>query len=211
MVPLFADAQQLIEPQKEMTATTLTSELEAINAMLDAAGESPVDSLDSSGLADVAAAKSLLSRESRLVQSLGWTFNTEYEYPLTPDVDGLITLPKNTLRVDAQNRFTDVDVVQRGLRLYDRKNHTYAFTNSELKGNITFLLAWDELPQSARHYIMVKAARIYQAESLGSDTQFKFSEKDEAAALIALKGAEEESADHNMLSGSWAVARIIQR
>jgi len=193
-----------------MTATTLTTELEAINTLLDAAGESPVDSLDSSGLADVAAAKTLLSEQSRVVQSLGWAFNTEYDYPLPPDVDGHITLPKNTLRVDADNHYTNVDVVQRGLRLYDRKNHTYVFTES-LKGNITFLLDFDELPQSARHYIMVKAARIYQARILGSDTQFKFSEAEEFNALVALKGAEEEQADHNMLTGSWSVARILQR
>jgi|SRR5688500_7985246 len=194
-----------------MTATTLTSELEAVNTMLDAAGESPVDSLDSSGLADVAAAKSLLSEQSRLVQSLGWAFNTEYEYPFPPDVDGHIVLPKNTLRVDLDTRYTSVDAVQRGLRLYDRKNHTYAFTSSDLKGNITFLLDFDELPQSARHYITVKSARIYQARILGSDTQFKFSEAEEMSALIALKGSEEESADHNMLTGSWSVARILQR
>lgn len=193
-----------------MTATTLTSELEAINTMLDAAGESPVSSLDSSGLADVAAAKTLLSEQSRLVQSLGWAFNTEYEYPLTPDVDGQIQLPQNVLRVDADTRYTSVDVVQRGLRLYDRKNHTYVFTEA-LKGNMTFLLGFDELPQSARHYIMVKAARIYQARILGSDTQFKFSEKEELDALVALKGSEEEVADNNMLTGSWAVSRIIQR
>ncbi len=193
-----------------MTATTLTSELEAVNTLLDAAGESPVDTLETSGLADVAAARTLLSEQSRLVQSLGWAFNTEYEYPLPPSEDGLITLPKNTLRVDADNRFTNVDVVQRGLRLYDRKNHTYTFSQT-LTGNITFLLDFDELPQTARHYIMVKSARIYQARVLGSDTQFKFSEAEEFAALVALKSAEEESADHNMLTGSWAVARILQR
>lgn len=194
-----------------MTATTLTSELEAINTMLHAAGESPVDSLDSSGLADVAAAKALLDRQSRLLQSPGWIFNTEYDYPLTPDVDGLIQLPLNTLSVDTNAQHTDVDVVQRGTKLYDRKGHTYVFTNQSLKGTMKFLLGFEELPQPARHYLMVSAARIYQAEVLGSDTQFKFSQGEEQNALVALRNSEADNADYNMLSGSWSVSNILRR
>lgn len=179
--------------------------------MLAAAGESPVSSLTTSGLADVAEARAVLDEHSREVQSSGWVFNTEYEYPLTPDADGLITLPQNTLKVDADNTFTQVDTVQRGLRLYDRKNHTYQFTETSLTGTIVFLLSFDELPETARRYITIKAARVYQARVLGSDTQFKFSESEEMNALLNFRSAESEVGDFNMLSGSWSVARILER
>ncbi len=194
-----------------MSTTTLTTELDAINTLLAAAGESPVSSLTDSGLADVAEAKATLNEHSRLVQSGGWVFNTEYEYPLVPDTDGFITLPQNTLKVDVDRTFTQVDTVQRGLRLYDRKNHTYVFTELNLTGDMVFLLGFDELPQAARHYIMIKASRVYQARVLGSDTQYKFSESDEMSALIAMQSAENQVGDFNMLSGSWSVARILDR
>jgi hypothetical protein len=193
-----------------MSTVALTTELEAINSMLDAAGESPVSSLESSGLADVAEAKKLLDEQSRLIQSPGWAFNTEYNYPITPDTEGLISLPTNTLKVDADNTYWNLDVVQRGLRLYDRKNHTYSFTDT-FTGTFVFLLDFSELPQAARHYIMVKAARIYQARVLGSDTLHRFSEAEEMEALVAFKDAEGDSGDHNMLSGSWSVANILVR
>lgn len=194
-----------------MSTVTLTPELTAINTLLAAAGESPVSSLTTSGLADVAEARAVLDELSREVQSSGWAFNTEYEYPLVPDADGLITLPQNTLRVDADRTFTQVDTVQRGLRLYDRKNHTYTFTESRLTGTIVFLLAFDELPETARRYITIKASRVYQARVLGSDTQFKFSEAEEMTALVTFKRAELDVEDANMLSGSWSVARILGR
>lgn len=193
-----------------MSTTALATELSAINTMLAAAGESPVSSLSDSGLADVAEAKATLDEQSRLVQTAGWAFNTEYEYPLVPDTFGFITLPQNTLKADADTTFTQVDTVQRGLRFYDRKNHTYVFTES-LKGTIVFLLPFDELPQSARQYVTIKAARTYQARVLGSDTQHKFSAEDEGSAMVAMQTAELEAGDYNMLSDSWSVARILAR
>jgi hypothetical protein len=193
-----------------MSTVTLTSELEAINTMLDAAGESPVSSLSNSGLADVAEAIKLLEEQSRMVQSAGWTFNTEYEYPLAKDVDGYVMLPVNTLRVDADSTYSEGDTVQRGLRLYDRKNHTFVFPRN-LTVSIVFLLAWDELPQAARQYIMIKAARIHQARVLGSDTLHKFSAETEMDALIIFKDAEGDSGDWNILNGSWSVANILDR
>lgn len=193
-----------------MSTTALTTELSAINTMLAAAGESPVSALSSSGLADVAEAKAVLDEQLRLIQSEGWVFNTEYDYPLIPDTEGYIALPQNTLKVDADTTYSQVDTVQRGLRLYDRKNHTYVFTQS-LKGTMVFLLPFEELPQYARHYAIVKAARVYQARVLGSDTQFKFSEAEEFAALTTFRNAETQAGDFNMLSDSWSVARILVR
>ena len=73
-----------------MTATTLTSELEAVNIMLEACDEAPVTSLVQSGIYPLDRAKGILSETSRVVQSLGWRFNTEYEFPLTRDEAGAV-------------------------------------------------------------------------------------------------------------------------
>lgn len=191
------------------TTTALTTELEAINTMLDAIGESPVSSLEVSGLVDVAKAKATLNEISREVQDRGWTFNSESQYPLTPSSSGFINLPPNFLKVDS-SATESLNVVQRGVKLYDKANHTYIFANS-LKADVVLLLPWDELPQVARHYIMIKASRVFQTRQLGSDSQHKFSDNQEFEAFALMNEAESAAGDYNMLSGSYSVSQILER
>lgn len=190
-----------------MTATTLTSELEAINTMLTAADEAPVTSLAATGIFPLDNAKSILSEVSRTVQSTGWAFNTEERFPLARSVGGDISLPPNALSVDVDDD-PDVDPVQRGSVLYDRKGHTAIFTR-DLTATVVFLLAWDELPQPARNYIMVRATRVLQARSSATDSTKGFTEDDERAAWVALREHEAKSSDANMLRDSWSVGSVL--
>ena len=63
--------------------TTVTSKLEAVNTMLTAIGESPVNTITSSTTTDVSIALQILDNVSREVQSVGWHFNTDTNYLLT--------------------------------------------------------------------------------------------------------------------------------
>ena len=194
-----------------MTTSVLTTKLEAINTMLDAAGESPVSTLESSGLADVAECQLVLDQVIRSVLEIGWTFNKEEDWDLVPDASGFINLPVNTLSFDVEQwntKSSSADTVQRGLRLYDKKNHTFVFTET-LTGEIVLLLTWDELPQAARSYIMIKAARIYQTRALGSDSQHKFSEAQELSAFAALRRHQVKKTDGNMFRDSWSVNAVV--
>jgi hypothetical protein len=191
-------------------AETLTTELEAVNTMLDCINESPVSTLEVTGVLSVALARSTLAEVSRKVQERGWHFNSETEYPLTRDTDNEITLPQNTLRVDTTSEYSSYNVAQRGLRLYWKDEFTYAF-DANIEVDIVFYLPWDELPQAARDYIAIRAARVFQARQLGSDTRHKFSELEEYDALAAMQSAEADNADYNMFSGSWSVANILNR
>lgn len=192
------------------TTSTPTSELEAVNVMLQTIGESPVSSLEISGLADVAIAKQVLSEVSREVQSSGWHFNSEYDYPLAPSVDGYLLPPTNTMRVDTTKEYNHFDVTMRGTRLYDRENRTYVFTDT-LKVNLILLLDFSELPEAARYYITLRAARKFQKRVLGSETLDAYTKEDEFAALVTLKEAEGDTGDYNMLNGSYSVAMILDR
>lgn len=193
-----------------MSSTTLTSELDAINALLSAIGESPINTLEVSGLADVAAAKAVLNEVSRAVQTVGWHFNSEDDYPLSRDVDGRIALPSNVLKIDTTDEYAHADVVQRGTTLYNKTTRSDIFA-TDLEVNIVFLLGWNQLPQVARHYIMVKAARIFQARRLGAETLFKFSQQEEFDAYAAMNEAEGDTGDYNMFNGSYSVAQILER
>lgn len=193
------------------TAVTPTTELEAVNLLLDVIGESPINSLSNSAVVDAVKAKATLSEISRAVQSKGWHFNTEKDYELVPTVfDNEIQLPANCLRVDSVGKDRLVDVVQRGSRLYDRRKHTFKFDKS-LTVDLVVLLPFEELPEAARYYIAVRAARVFQARSVGSDTLYQFTAQDEQQALTDLKKAEGLTGDYNMFTGSWSVAKMLQR
>lgn len=190
----------------------LMTELEAVNLMLAAIGEAPVNTITDTGLADVDIAKTLLDETVRQVQERGWWFNREREYPITPDIDDNIVLPANILRVDLEpDVIGDFELVQRGLKMYDRKNHTYTITDTDLKFDVVFQLTWDELPQAVRYYMTIKAARVFQNSYLASETEHKFTEKDEYEAKAKLQDAELEAGDYNVLTGSVSVAQIHGR
>jgi hypothetical protein len=176
-------------------AETLTSRLDAVNAMLGTIGDAPINSIETGSLpAEVQTAVNILHETSRKVQTRGWNFNSESDFELSKNANGNINLPGNTLKVDLTIEDWQRNVVQRGLRLYDRQNHTYVFT-SNVKVDLVMFLSWDELPESAREYIKIRAARIFQARNFGSDTLNGFTEKDEFRALVDMEAADAESED----------------
>lgn len=185
------------------------TELEAVNLMLSVIGEAPVNTLTVSGLSDVAIARNILSETSRSVQERGWHFNTEDDYTLPVEADGSIPVPANILRIDPM-RDQDVDLTQRGNRMYDRENHTFKIGKS-IKFAVTFGLPFDQLPQAARHYIAVKAARSFQKRTLGSQLIEAFTQDEEMSALLALKDQETDTGDYNLLTGSWDTFQILDR
>jgi len=194
------------------TVLTPTTELEAVNIMLSVIGESPISSLAAgSAVADAVTAQQTLSEVNRAVQSKGWHFNTDKEFTLTPEAfTGEVRVPSNCLRVDTVEGDRDIDVVLRGQRLYDRKNHTYVFSDS-LTVDMVVLLPFEEIPETARHYITVRAARVFQARTVGAESLFQFTNLDERDALVSFKKAEGITGDYNILTGNSTVFRVLNR
>jgi hypothetical protein len=194
------------------TVLTPTSELEAINTILSVIGESPISSLsDISSVADAVTAQSILSEVSRQVQTKGWHFNTEKDFELSPDTFAKeIVIPSNALRVDSMGDDREMDVVQRGHRLYDRVKHTFQFDKS-IKCDLVVLLPFDQLPQAARHYVTIKAARIFQSRTVGSEALYQFTSIDERDALLDLKRNEGITGDYNILTSNPTVFRSLIR
>lgn len=188
-----------------------TTELEAVNIMLSVIGEAPVNSLDDQLVVDAVMAKDILTEVSKEVQSEGWHFNTEIDYPLARNMSGEIILPNNCLRVDTDiNKYPNVDVTQRGKRLYDRINHTYKW-DSTINVMMVVALPFDELPEAARRYIMIKAARIFQDRLVGSETLHGFNAQDEARARSTLVETETENADRTILDGTTQMVLMLRR
>lgn len=175
---------------------TPTTEIEAVNTLLRAIGESPVSSLSGEVGVDVVTAKATLLEVLKAVQAEGWLFNTEDDYPLPCDRAGHIHVPRNALSLDINHRrFAHIDPVQRGSKLYDRKNHTYVFTQA-LAATIIFGLPFDEMPETARTYITYRAARKFQDTSLGAQELHAYNEREELAARIRM--VDEQAADRDL-------------
>lgn len=189
--------------------TTVTTKLEATNVMLTAIGESPVNTITSSTTTDVSIAIQILDNVSREVQSVGWHFNTDTNYLLAKNTSNQIVLPTNCLRVDNSHKDADLDLVERGRKLWDRENHTYTITK-DIRVNITWFLEFTELPETARRYITIRAARIFQDRMLASETLHAFHQVDELSALSALKEHEGDTRDHSIFD-NYSTYRVIDR
>jgi hypothetical protein len=192
-------------------ALSATTELEAINFMLSTIGESPVSSLNESGNVDAVMARQTLTKVSREVQAKGWHFNTERDMTLTPNaITGEIILPTNCIQVDTVGADWDLDVAQRGRKLYDHTSRSLTFTKS-VQVEMVLLLEWDDLPEAARNYIAVRAARVFQKRAVGGTESFQLTDEEERDALTTLKKFDGRTRDVNFLTGSYAVRRVLQR
>lgn len=187
-----------------------TTTLEAVNILLKAIGEAAVSDLtETAGSADVEAAFTTLQEVSRSVQMEGWTFNTEEEYPIAPDVDGCLTLPAGTLKVDTTGVDRSVRLVMRGNRLYDRRNHTYVFDRPYLV-NLVVLLPFEDLPEVARNYITIKAARRFSDDELGSDTVHRFKISDEEEARVMMEQFDVEDDDTSLKDSPFFEEHLLR-
>lgn len=193
-----------------MTTITATTELEAVNSMLRAIGADPVNALTATDDSDIINCKAILSQVSREVQSQGWDFNVDTEYSIARTVDGEYVIPSNIIDIDAAPSFPDISLVRRGSRLWDQKLHTFTWT-VDLKFDVTWLFSFDDLPETAKNYIAMKAARKFQGSALGSSDIKVYTEQDEMEAFSIFKDAEAFTADHNILTGNYTVARILWR
>ena len=189
-----------------MTATT---ELEAVNIMLAAIGESPVNTLTGTLPVDVKLAQSTLTEVNKEVQTEGWSFNTEIDVELTRDGSNHIALASNVLIVDPNiHDHPDVDAIQIGLKLYDRKEHKYEF-DDDLKCTVVYFRTFDEIPEPAKRYINIKAARIFVDRLVSDEGLRTYTQQDEVRARSILMETDLSNADHNILRGDPALTSVF--
>ena len=186
-----------------------TTELEAVNIMMAAIGESPVNTLTGTLPADVVMARSTLTEINKQVQSEGWSFNTEIDVTLTRDSSNNINLSSDVLRVDANiHQHPTINPIQRGLKLYDRQNNTFVF-EEDLICTVVYLRTFAEIPEQARYYITIRAARLFVDRLVGDDGLRTYTQQDETRARVILTETDYANADHNLLRGDPSLTSIF--
>ena len=187
-----------------------TTELEAINIMLAAIGEAPVNSLTGQVPVDVRIAQSTLIEVNKIIQSEGWSFNTEIDVTLPRDqTTKQITLSTDILRIDANiHQHPTIDPIQRGLKLYDRLNNRYEF-EEDLICTVVYFRPFTELTEPARSYINIKAARVFVDRLVSDDGLRTYTQEDETRARAILMETDLANGDHNILRGDPSLTSVF--
>jgi len=189
-----------------------TTELEAVNTLLTAIGESPINSLDTLGNLYAAQARDTLHAASREVQSAGWWFNQQEGYTFTLNAQRKVNAPATVLKLFPARCGTPL--VLRGKRVINPITGTDTFDTPPTADYVVWYLPFEELPESARRYIAVRAARIFQTSVLGSDQLYMFTEQHEQEAyqIFAMEQSDFTYArGHNYLTGNPDVTTIWSR
>lgn len=181
---------------------TLTTELEAVNLMLNAIGETRVVTLDAATHEDAGDALRLLRHWNMTVQEEGWRFNTRYDVLLTRDADGFIFPPANTLNIEAAGRDSDKNVSYIDGKLFDLDNNTFVWTE-DIYTTQTLLYDFGQLPQSARNYILQCAGLEFIGNETPSSNRGQFSQSRLVNARAQLRRTEAKIRKPNMLTGSF--------
>ena len=134
---------------------------------------------------DVAIALNTLREVSREVQAEGWTFNKEYDYPITPNSNNEINIPNNVLQMDLNQNYTQNmsrDSINRGGKLYDRTAHSYTWTDETVYVDIIWEFDWGSIPEPVQAFITARAAAIVSSRIIGDGTQYQVLLQKEAFA-----------------------------
>lgn len=172
-----------------------TEQLDAVNEMLAAVGQAPVNQLEATN-PDVALAFDTLTRTSREVQAEGWTFNKEYKVTRSRVnvVSGSVTetrveIPDDIVYMDLCSTHTNAshDSVIRsdnGKRyLYDRQNHTFNF-DFDPEVNIIYEYDYVNLPKPIQDYVLARACAVFSTRLVGDQFQFQILKQAEAERKV---------------------------
>ncbi len=186
-----------------------TTKLEAINAMLSAASEAPVSTLDGNNGVQVQVALAVLDEASRRVQGDGWTFN-RFETTFIRDTNNKIPINVDVIALDyPDDQHTDHDYTIRSNYLWDVNENTDIF-DADVTLRATLLLDWADLPFHAKDFIMARAIRMYTDRTVGTPTLAQATRQDEMEAMARFKRTEMDIGDYHVLD-SETYRRIVLR
>jgi len=173
--------------------------LTAINILLQVIDELPIENTDdliNSTTAQLA--EMTIIEVKKEVLSQGWHFNTDLGYVFPMDTNGYIPIPANVLDIVSVSG----NIIMRDWKLYDKDNYTHSF-ESAVPCNVVWNMDFNSLTHPIRHYITIKAARIFQARTIGDTAQFQFTSKNEEDAYLTAKYSETRTGKYNMLTSVY--------
>ena len=174
----------------EVSAPT---DLSAVNRMLASVGQAPITSIDTQEVTingvitevqtnpEVAIAINTLAEVSREVQSMGWTFNTEYNVVYNPDPvrNNRIQVPFNVLQMDASTNIPSqrgMDTIRKNGFIWDKIAQTDSFTGP-IQFDLIFMMDWNDMPIPIQDYVVAKASALFSQRVIGDPQQYALLEQ----------------------------------
>ncbi len=189
-----------------MASNTRSTKLEAVNVILTVVGESETNTLTGTVPYEVSLAETILDETIREMCQDSYVFNTETDITLTPDVSDNINVPTNYIQI----RGSEEDYVIRSGLLYSMRAKTDTFDN-EIVVDVIYLLEYEDIPEAAKRYCNIRAARIYADRMVGSKDIRAFTQIDEIEAKAKLASYEHGVDRLNMLNDNSSVSYIQDR
>ena len=185
-----------------MASTTIDTETElsAVNSILGAIGQSPVNELVFDN-PEISFIYNLLRDSNVDVQNEGWHFNTERHVTYTPDSNGKIAIGDDILRMDVTDGWKkrEFDVVKRNGYLYDKYDHTDDWSDTtEMLLDIVKLFAFTDLPMVFQRYIIYRSSRLAATQLVVNPQLVQLLAQQEVAARAACVEYECNQGNHNM-------------
>lgn len=193
-----------------------TTKLEAVNIMLNTIGEASTTTLDGSVTPlpfEVSTAVATLDEILKEMQMDSYVFNTEYDVSLLPVTNagtGVTKIPvaSNYLRIQNTSSYEEYTVRQG--YLYSMKDKTDLLT-SIVTVDVIYALEFVDLPEAAKRYISIRAARVYADRLVGSRDIRVFSQQDEFEAKAKMMDYEVGVDNINMLRDNPDTYSIVNR
>ena len=151
-------------------------------------------------------AEGMINEVSHSLQSEGWVFNTEQDYPFTPDINKFIEIPSNVLSLDSPEWSSIEPIIRKqagtsNSKLYDKRDHTYEFEAIQYL-KVIWYFDFEDLPEVFKQYITIRAANLFANRAVGSNEVVKYSEKEEEIARAAMLEYETQQGDYNIFNDS---------
>ena len=134
---------------------------------------------------DVAIALNTLREVSREIQAEGWSFNKEYDYPITPNTSNEVPIANNILQMDLNRTYTqnlDRDSINREGKLYNKTAHSFVWTDDTLYVDVIWYFDWPSIPTAIQAFIIAKASAIVSSRIIGDPNQYQMLLQKEAFA-----------------------------
>ncbi|CAX63154.1 tail tubular protein A [Pseudomonas phage phikF77] len=137
--------------------------LDAVNVILGKIGELPIPSMDETYPTMAIALPELEDQRIQLLTQ-GWWFNTWWKHKLTPDPQGRINLPKDTLAFYPDSP----DLQWDGLGVRDANTGDDRI-GKVVEGRLVLSREWDRIPEIAQRVIAHQAALAVYTHEIGPD------------------------------------------
>lgn len=173
--------------------------LHAVNILLQTINEPPLENEeDVDNVLEAQIAFDVIKEAKEEVLGENWYFNRDDGYLMTPDTDGVISIPFNILDLSSD----DSDLIVRDWKLYSKSNQTFTFDEPQ-EVNIIWNIPFNDLIHPIRHYVTVVAARKFQARQVGDGNAYSFTKEDEQKARLIARKSNDRMKKNNIYDSAY--------